>query len=108
MRTISRGVTIAAPRECVVDVGNWGYFFFLFPQHTHTHTPPIVCVAFADNLQLCLQVSLDFEVQFFGKKYTKFWPCANGLISFNDEVRASCGGCMAGRTNEGKTQADYI
>jgi len=32
-------------------------------------------------------VELDFDVQFFGKKHNKFWPCANGLISFNDEVR---------------------
>lgn len=26
------------------------------------------------------------EIKFFGKKYNKFWPCANGLISFNGEV----------------------
>jgi len=30
---------------------------------------------------------LKHEVQFFGKKHSEFWPCANGLISFNAEVR---------------------
>ena len=34
------------------------------------------------------------KIKFFGEKHDKFWPCANGLISFKGPVRA--GGVLEG------------
>jgi len=32
-------------------------------------------------------VPLEHTIRFFGKDYKKFWPCANGVLSFDNEVR---------------------
>ena len=40
------------------------------------------------NFPFWLQQQLGLNITFFGEKYDKFWPCANGLISFKGQVRA--------------------
>ena len=53
-----------------------GYLLFYFKTHK------------ALNFPFWLQQQLGLNLTYFGEKYDKFWPCANGLISFNGQVRA--------------------
>ena len=79
-------------KEVCWDVDNWSHF----RNHVCIQDVAYLSISsalghFLNSTKLEFQVLLKdgIEIKFFGKKYNKFWPCANGLISFNGEVYTS-------------------
>ena len=61
-----------------------GYLLLYFKTHKALNFP----------FWLQQQLKNGLKIAFFDGKYDKFWPCANGLISFKGPVRA--GGVLKG------------